>query len=208
MTDAARLTETLVDAAPLTETPVDAAPLTETLVEYCDIPGEPADEACVLLQTELAVKLYGVPREDDDGSGAQSELLVKLRVPEATAVCPLSLDLIGGSDVDEFDGAGLDTALDPGCLPAVWHTRAQEYVARWNTTAQMEAIASDHDMALRDSLVQTTNIQLYMCVYIIQLDGHVETSLTVSVRYPSTQQDSSVYMGLASFCSSDRDDVV
>jgi hypothetical protein len=315
MTDAARLTESLADAARLIETLVECSSPPPSLIPPPELHTGGA-------QTELAVKLYGVPREDDAGSGAQSELLVKLRVPEATAVCPLSLDLIGGSDVDEFDGflldtahpqhreivlpcghsfssgyiaiawltsrmrcplcrAGLDTALDPGCLPAVWHTRAQDYVTRWNTTAQMEAIASDHDMALRDSLMETTNIQLYMCVYIIQLDGHVETSLvqfapnnhniptdpsedlvlmcarasirrlsglfrrsqcvgfnmvafarcvgdgvelveiansglvtiplrneeapyavqTVSVRYPSTQQDSSAYMGLASFCT-------
>ena len=72
---------------------------------------------------------------------------------------------------------GVDVRLDPATLHGPWQQAAKDHVARIKDMERTEQLAEDYEQALRLGLNNNTNIQLYMCVYMVHSDGSVHSSV-------------------------------
>ena len=72
---------------------------------------------------------------------------------------------------------GVDVRLDPATLHGPWQQAAKDHVARIKDMERTEQLAEDYEQALRLGLNNNTNIQLYMCVYMVHRDGTVQSSV-------------------------------
>jgi hypothetical protein len=73
--------------------------------------------------------------------------------------------------------SGLDTKLCPLSMPSMWQQPAIEHVKRIANAEKLQQLAEDREEALRIGLTYPMNVQLYMCIYIIDHDGSVQSTV-------------------------------
>ena len=87
---------------------------------------------------------------------------------------------------------GVDMTLNPECLSGKWPQIARDHADRITEMDRTEQLSNDHEEALRHGLNNTTNIQLYMCLYVIGRDGCVRSSV-VQFSHQTSQMPTSPY---------------
>jgi len=73
---------------------------------------------------------------------------------------------------------GADVSLNPESLPGGWNKIARDHITRIANIDRSEQVSNDYEEALLHHGMDTaTNIQLYMCIYIVHTDGTVHSSV-------------------------------
>ena len=82
--------------------------------------------------------------------------------------------------------SGIDTTLSPLSMPEQWQQPAIDHIQRIVGNDRTQQLSDDHEEALRIGLDYTTNIQLYMCIYIIDRSGSVQSTVVQFSQNMST----------------------